>query len=228
MWGRLAQPVPRSAHYVNTPETAFHPGLLIPNLWCILLGVAHVWSVLLLLALLCSGSAAPQAREFTRYDGCTYIPQKWNDGDSFHVRMPDGKQQVLRLYFVDTPESDHSFPERVAEQAAYFGVTAEQSLKLGKDAAGFTQRILSAGSFSVQTRWRVALGRSKLPRFRAMIVTSDGRDLNELLVGAGLARIYGTRTPLPDGRDSRTYLSHLAAAEAKAKQDRLGGWTKLA
>ena len=33
----------------------------------------------------------------------------------------------------------------------------------------------------------------------------DGRDLNELLVSAGLARIYGTRTPLPDGRDSRTW-----------------------
>jgi hypothetical protein len=27
--------------------------------------------------------------------------------------------------------------------------------------------------------------------------------LNELLVSAGLARIYGARTPLPDGRDSR-------------------------
>ena len=27
-----------------------------------------------------------------------------------------------------------------------------------------------------------------------------GRDLNELLVEGGLARIYGVRTPLPDGR----------------------------
>jgi hypothetical protein len=37
--------------------------------------------------------------------------------------MPDGKQQVLRLYFVDAPESDASFPERITEQAAYFAVT---------------------------------------------------------------------------------------------------------
>ncbi|PZR76957.1 MAG: hypothetical protein DLM73_01040 [Chthoniobacterales bacterium] len=34
---------------------------------------------------------------------------------------------------------------------------------------------------------------------------------------AGLARIYGTRTPLPDGRDSRTYLTHLAELESEAK-----------
>jgi hypothetical protein len=33
------------------------------------------------------------------------------------------------------------------------------------------------------------------------------------LVSSGLARIYGTRTPLPDGRDSRQYLAHLHALE---------------
>ena len=43
------------------------------------------------------------------------------------------------------------------------------------------------------------LGRSKLPRFYAMITTAEGKDLDELLVSAGLARIYGTRTPLPGG-----------------------------
>jgi hypothetical protein len=56
----------------------------------------------------------------------------------------------------------------------------------------------------IQTRWRLALGRSSLPRYYAIVLTADGHDLNELLVNAGLARIYGTRTPLPDGRDSRT------------------------
>jgi endonuclease YncB( thermonuclease family) len=51
-----------------------------------------------------------------------------------------------------------------------------------------------------------------------------GRDLNELLVSAGLARIYGTRTPLPDGRDSREYLAHLHALENQAKAAKRGGW----
>jgi endonuclease YncB( thermonuclease family) len=47
-----------------------------------------------------------------------------------------------------------------------------------------------------------------------------------MLVSAGLARIYGTRTPLPDGRNSRTYLAHLAELEAQAKTARRGGWGK--
>lgn len=35
-----------------------------------------------------------------------------------------------------------------------------------------------------------------------MIITAEGRDLNELLVENGLARIYGMRTALFDGVDS--------------------------
>jgi endonuclease YncB( thermonuclease family) len=37
---------------------------------------------------------------------------------------------------------------------------------------------------------------------------SGGHDLNELLVSAGLARIYGTRTPLPDAFSLLTFLIH--------------------
>ena len=59
------------------------------------------------------------------------------------------------------------------------------------------------------------------------MLTADGRDLAELLVTAGLARIYGTRTPLPDGRDSRTYLAHLAELEAQAKAAQRGAWSKV-
>jgi hypothetical protein len=38
------------------------------------------------------------------------------------------------------------------------------------------------------------------------------------------SRIYGTRTPLPDGRDSREYLAHLHALENEAKAAKRGGW----
>jgi endonuclease YncB( thermonuclease family) len=58
----------------------------------------------------------------------------------------------------------------------------------------------------------------------AIVITQGGRDLNELLVSSGLARIYGTRTPLPDGRDSREYLAHLHALENEAKAAKRGGW----
>jgi len=77
------------------------------------------------------------------------------------------------------------------------------------------------------TRWRRALGRSALWRYYAIVITSDGKDLNELLVSAGLARIYGTRTPLPDGRDSREYLAHLRELEAEEKAAKRGAWGKV-
>jgi endonuclease YncB( thermonuclease family) len=55
----------------------------------------------------------------------------------------------------------------------------------------------------------------------------ESADLNELLVSAGLARIYGTRTPLPDGRDSRTYLAHLHELENEARAAKRGAWGKV-
>jgi hypothetical protein len=44
--------------------------------------------------------------------------------------------------------------------------------------------------------------------------------------GVRYARIYGTRTPLPDGRDSRTYLAHLQELETQTKAARRGAWAK--
>jgi len=42
----------------------------------------------------------------------------------------------------------------------------------------------------------------------------------------GLARIYGTRTALSDGSDSRSYLAHLGKIEERAKAAELGGWAR--
>jgi hypothetical protein len=52
-------------------------------------------------------------------------------------------------------------------------------------------------------------------------------DLNELLVSSGLLWIYGTRTPLPDRRDSREYLAHLHVLENEAKAAKRGGWSMV-
>ena len=134
----------------------------------------------------------------------------------FHVILPDKKEVIIRLYFVDTPEEERVYADRIAEQAQYFGITPDAAIEIGREASEFTKRAL-AKPFTIQTRWRLARGRSKLPRYYAIVTTAEGRDLAELLVSAGLARIYGTRTPLPDGRDSRMYLAHLAELEARRK-----------
>jgi endonuclease YncB( thermonuclease family) len=71
----------------------------------------------LLVPLLAFAQHAPPARPFQRFNGCIYKPQRWNDGDSFHVILPDRKEAIFRLYFVDTPE-EPVYADRIAEQAA--------------------------------------------------------------------------------------------------------------
>ncbi len=179
----------------------------------------------LLVPLLAFAQHAPPAQPFQRLDGCAYKPQRWDDGDSFHVILPDQKELIFRLYFVDTPEEERVYADRIAEQAVYFGITPDAAIQIGREASEFTKQALTK-QFTIYTRWRRALGRSAIWRYYAIVVTADGHDLNELLVSAGLARIYGTRTPLPDGRDSRTYLSHRRELETQAKAARRGAWAK--
>lgn len=164
---------------------------------------------------------APAAKPFETFAGCVMEPDDWTDGDSFRVRMPDGRLETFRLYFVDTTESRvHS--TRSDEQAAYFGITRQAAVDLGAAAKMFTARALQR-PFTIQTRWRPVFGPT---RYYAMVTTSDGEDLASLLVASGFARIYGTRTPLPDGRDSRTYLARLAELEGRAKVNGIGGWKR--
>jgi hypothetical protein len=40
-------------------------------------------------ALLALAQTAPPAQPFQRLDGCAYKPQRWDDGDSFHVILPE-------------------------------------------------------------------------------------------------------------------------------------------
>lgn len=160
--------------------------------------------------------------DWKKLEGCTLVESRWKDGDSFHVKH-EGKEYIFRLYFVDTPEDETRFPDRIAEQAAYFGITSEQALKLGQDAADFTTEKLGAKPFTVWTLWQDALGASAKQRFYAIVETSQG-NLAELLVQNGLARIYGKRIQLPDGTDSRTYLEKLAAIKEEALKNHKGGW----
>jgi endonuclease YncB( thermonuclease family) len=53
---------------------------------------------------------------------------------------------------------------------------------------------------------------------------ADSKDLAQELVRNRLARIYGTRTTLYDGKDSRKYLARLAELEAQAKRAKRGAW----
>lgn len=156
-------------------------------------------------------------REWTTLTNCVLVLNPANDGDSFHV-MYEGKEYIFRLYFVDCPEEDDRYSDRVAAQAAYFGVNEKQAHALAEQAAAFTREQL-AKPFSITTRWQNALGNSKLGRQYGAITVS-GQDLGELLVANGLARIHGVSV----GGIGKERVDRLKALEAQAKAQRRGAW----
>jgi len=179
---------------------------------------AALTAAVLLAALpaLTADTPAP-AREWQTLEKCRLISSAGNDGDSFHVRY-NGREYVFRLYFVDAPETDLEYPVRVEAQAAYFDITVRQALNIAADAARFTRNALSR-PFTITTRWQDALGSTPLGRQYGM-VTVDGRDLAELLVENGLARIHGINV----AGIGAEKVAKLKALEAEAKKARRGAW----
>src|SRR4051812_26289053 len=107
-----------------------------------------------LFAILAFDSPAADRKEWEEHSHCRYIEKKYNDGDSFRVSC-GVKQQILRLYYVDAPESNLSIPSRVAEQAAYFKVKDSDVLASGQAASQRVRELLQE-PFSVATKWTVA------------------------------------------------------------------------
>lgn len=168
-------------------------------------------------------------------EDCSHIPNWGNDGDSFHMRCPalkheTEKRRVFRLYYVDTPESDESIPERVEVQREYWDLPdAKTVVKMGKAAGEFTDKWLKGKKVRVHTQWEDAQGRTELGRNYAMIEIDEG-DLGYALVLNGLARVYG-RGPELDGlggpykkMSANAWWAHLRKAEAEAKHARRGCW----
>ena len=57
---------------------------------------------------------SPPAQPFQQIDGCIYKGQRWNGGgDSFNVILPDQKELIFRLCFVDVPEEERVYSERI-------------------------------------------------------------------------------------------------------------------
>ena len=178
----------------------------------LLLGALAVWPLAL--------PADARDAKWVELTNCRLDADASNDADSFHVKAA-GKEYIFRLYFVDAAETDAGFPERVAEQAKYFGVTPAQAIQLGVLAKKFTRQKLAA-PFTVRTRMQDALGRSKKQRFYAFIETSEG-DLGELLVANGLARVHGAIASSGTSAPARQKRK-LEQLERVAKQQKVGAW----
>ncbi len=161
-------------------------------------------------------------KKWTRLDACRYVSDKNNDGDSFLVNCGREKFYV-RLYFVDTPETDVSYPERVRQQYDYFGVTMDELTRGGSKARDYVQGVLASRTFSIHTKHSGAQGRAKTIRYYGLVVV-ENRYLHEVLLSEGLARNVGTRVALPTGQKSKPYALALGQLEDRARLERKGLW----
>lgn len=169
--------------------------------------------------ILAAADKAPPWREFR---GCTLVTNEFRDGDSFHVQI-GATNYIFRLAYVDAPETDARYAERIKEQADHFGIPREQVGAAGKLAAQTTRELL-AKPFTVWTRWSAAQGASAKPRYYAVITLADGTDLGEELLSRGLARAKGRLFIRPDGTKTAAYSTKLEKLEAAARKQKRGLW----
>ena len=174
-----------------------------------------------LAALLLTLACQAQEKQWMTLD-CLYVGDKSNDGDSFLVQC--GRERFfVRLYFVDAPETNMDFPERVRQQYEYFGVTLDELTRAGLVAQGYVQRLLASRRFAVHTRKAFAQGRSKHTRYYGLVQV-EGRYLHEILLEEGLARNRGSAVVLPTGEKAKAHKSTLQAIENRARDFRKGVW----
>jgi len=173
--------------------------------------------------------SAACGQELQKFENCGLVEAGWADGDSFPVKLPDGKEIVLRLYYVDCNEvsaATETDQRRVRDQSSYFGIDDHQvTLEFGRRAADEVKKLL-AKPFTVHTAFASAPGRSAKPRTYGFITLSDGRDLGEVLVGEGLARSYGVRRNTPDGLNTDAAEAKMDDLELGAAIARRGIWSK--
>ncbi len=183
--------------------------------------------MLLLSALLGWGVSSASADDLQRFDGCVLVPTEWADGDSFLVRLPDGREEVFRLYYVDCNETladSTTDQRRLREQARYFGIDDYRLVRdEGLAATEFTRTAL-AEPFTVHTSFANAFGRSGKPRYYAFVETAEGKDLARLLVERGLARAFGVSRENPQGEPREDVEEALRDRELAAAVSKKGIW----
>ena len=187
------------------------------------------------LALLIFAGLTLRAEEALQtFPGCTLVEAEWADGDSFPVRLSDGRHVTTRLYGADCIEwhvNDETLARRLRAQRRYFGIAdtdAASSMKTARDfgkQATLRTRELLAKPFTVHTAFAGARGNGEKERAYAFVTTSDGKDLSTILVEEGLARAFGVTRQLPDGTSGSEYRDTLADLELTAAAAKKGIWS---
>lgn len=180
-----------------------------------------------------SGSASQKVRGYDKFTDARLVGDEGNDGDSFLVRA-GGKEFVLRLYFVDTPEkylSDRyeNQRRRVEEQAREMGrISVDEAIAVGLAAKKYTESQIKGKTFTVYTYWEEVYDGD---RYYGFVELPDGSYLGTRLVEQGLARIHtkgpGSKehpVPTPDGKSFHQHRDMLYGRERAAQKAGNGAW----
>ncbi|WAH37606.1 thermonuclease family protein [Alicyclobacillus dauci] len=132
------------------------------------------------------------------------VVSKETDGDTIHVKMPNGQDKTIRMLLIDTPEDvkPNTPVEPFSLQAASF---AKQELPVGK------QIYIEEGKPGYTT--------DKYGRLLAFVYVTKTDMYNEDVVKKGLARVGYIYPP------NTQHLAQLEADQSYAKSHHLGIWT---
>ena len=97
-------------------------------------------------------------------------------------------------------------------------------LDYGHKATVFTDNLLAQQPFTVYTQWLDAKGDSALPRYYGVIITKEGKNLSQLLVEKGLARVYGAPADVPKVLDANKFRLELDEIQRKMQKSKQGVW----
>ncbi len=180
-------------------------------------------------ATLIDRNARPVRETFEILDKTTLVETRANEADT--LRFRDGHEEhILVLYFVDAIEASPSHPQRVNDQARWFGNVSDQILiETGVEALNYVRDLLNSRPYQVLTRWeRVPNSTRYYALIKVEIQPGKAVYLADLLMQAGYARVHGVTTALPnDQRDEVAYMLELKKLGERARANKAGIWRHM-
>ncbi len=151
-----------------------------------------------------------------------FVPDAASAGDRFRINQ-GGKEYLIRLAWVSCPAPTPDDKTSKKFHAGYFGITEEDAVSVGKQAAEFTNSYLSDKPLRILTRWQ----KDQDGALYAIVVPDDIGDLASILVDNGLAAVNQPSAKNPPLRKiEERALTSLKEREAAAKQRPIqpGAW----